>query len=263
VMASGRSDASDPIAEMEQLFTGYSKILEVQSSKREEIAKSIREISRQVRNIQFTLQKVQTLAGDMKEMNLLCDKALEQMNKLSALWQAVHTLVGDESYEKFRDHWRQHHQSLAFCVALAFFLRHSVLVSIAQTNETLGMTDSKNKETVLLGGIDLEDYLNGVSLVPKELSRLCINCVRASNYDLPRRIAAFVNDLYGGFRLLNLRNDTLRRKFDGVKYDIQKIEEVLYDIEVRKLTPAPSGGETSSSAPPATVAKPLSSAPKR
>jgi len=248
---------ADPIAEMEQLFTGYSKILEVQSNKREEISKSIREIARLVRNIQFTLQKVQTLAGDMKELHLLCDKSLEQMNKLSPLWKAVNALVGDESYEKFRDHWRQHHQNLAFCVALAYFLRHNVLVSIAQTNEALGMTDSKNRESILLGGIDLEDYLNGVSLVPKELSRLCINCVRASNYDLPRKIAAFVNDLYGGFRLLNLKNDTLRRKFDGVKYDVQKIEEVLYDIEVRKLTPVAAASV------PATVSKPQNSASKQ
>jgi hypothetical protein len=28
----------------------------------------------------------------------------------------------------------------------------------------------------------------------------------------------FVNDLYSGLRLLNLRNDGLRRRFDGVKY---------------------------------------------
>jgi hypothetical protein len=27
-------------------------------------------------------------------------------------------------------------------------------------------------------------------------------------------------------RLLNLKNDALRRKFDAIKYDVQKIEEV-------------------------------------
>lgn len=37
------------------------------------------------------------------------------------------------------------------------------------------------------------------------------------------------------FAQLNLRNDALRRKFDGIKYDLQKIEEVLYDMTVRGL----------------------------
>lgn len=32
-----------------------------------------------------------------------------------------------------------------------------------------------------------------------------------------------------------MRNDALRRKFDGIKYAVSKIEEVLYDVSVRKL----------------------------
>jgi hypothetical protein len=51
-----------------------------------------------------------------------------------------------------------------------------------------------------------------------------MNCVRFGNYKLPPVINAFVSDLYSGFRLLNLRNDALRRRFDSIKYDVQKIE---------------------------------------
>ena len=51
-----------------------------------------------------------------------------------------------------------------------------------------------------------------------------MNCVRSGNYHLPPIINAFVSELYSGFRLLNLRNDALRRKFDAIKYDVQKIE---------------------------------------
>ena len=42
-------------------------------------------------------------------------------------------------------------------------------------------------------------------------------------------------------RLLNLKNDTLRKKFDGIKYDLKKVEEVVYDLSIRGLNkPAPS-----------------------
>ena len=44
----------------------------------------------------------------------------------------------------------------------------------------------------------------------------------------PLRIAAFVGDLLTGFRLLNLKNDSLRKKFDSLKYDLKKVEEVSY-----------------------------------
>ena len=58
---------------------------------------------------------------------------------------------------------------------------------------------------------------------------------------------------------MNLKNDTLRRRFDSIKYDIKKIEEgkyhspfalsprviiahlVVYDVSLRKLSPARSG----------------------
>lgn len=45
-----------------------------------------------------------------------------------------------------------------------------------------------------------------------------------------------MSELDGGFRLLNLKNDSLRKKFDGLKYDIRKVEEVVYDIRIRKLS---------------------------
>ena len=47
----------------------------------------------------------------------------------------------------------------------------------------------------------------------------------------------FVAELDAGFRLLNLKNDSLRKKFDGLKYDLKKIEEVVYDLSIRGLKP--------------------------
>ena len=41
--------------------------------------------------------------------------------------------------------------------------------------------------------------------------------------------------MIGGFRLLNLKNDSLRKRFDALKYDVKKIEEVVYDLSIRGL----------------------------
>jgi hypothetical protein len=53
----------------------------------------------------------------------------------------------------------------------------------------------------------------------------------------PLRIARFTADFHAGFRLLNLKNDYLRKRFDGLKYDAKKIEGVVYDLTIRNLLP--------------------------
>lgn len=57
------------------------------------------------------------------------------------------------------------------------------------------------------------------------------------DYERPLNISRFVGDLSSGFRLLNLKNDGLRKRFDALKYDVKKIEEVVYDIKIRGLIP--------------------------
>ena len=52
----------------------------------------------------------------------------------------------------------------------------------------------------------------------------------------PERIGAFVLEVNTGLRLLNFKNDNLRKRYDGVKYDMKKIEGVIYDLRVRGLT---------------------------
>lgn len=60
------------------------------------------------------------------------------------------------------------------------------------------------------------------------------------DYSLAPKVSRFVCDLSTGFRLLNLKNDGLRKRFDGLKYDVKKIEEVVYDLSIRGLIPKES-----------------------
>ena len=32
-----------------------------------------------------------------------------------------------------------------------------------------------------------------------------------------------------------MKNDNLRKKFDSIKYDLKKVEEVVYDLSIRGL----------------------------
>jgi len=34
-----------------------------------------------------------------------------------------------------------------------------------------------------------------------------------------------------------LKNDSLRKRFDAIKYDVKRCEEIVYDLSIRGLSP--------------------------
>ncbi|KAI1633001.1 putative sequence-specific DNA binding protein [Biscogniauxia mediterranea] len=89
--------------------------------------------------------------------------------------------------------------------------------------------------------VTIEEYLLALTDVTEELSRLAMNSVTMGDVGLTVRISAFVKDLFAGFQLLNLRNDILRKRVDGVKYHVKKVEDVIYDLSLRNLLPKAEG----------------------
>lgn len=57
-------------------------------------------------------------------------------------------------------------------------------------------------------------------------ARFAVNSVTNGDYKRPLHVSQFVAEMNSGFRLLNLKNDGLRKRFDALKYDVKKIEEV-------------------------------------
>lgn len=92
----------------------------------------------------------------------------------------------------------------------------------------------------------------------QELSRLATNAVTMGDFAMPVEISVFVKDLFAGFQLLNLKNDILRKRVDAVKYDVKRVEDVVYDLSLRGLLPkkeAPAAAAAAATAEPTTEAK--------
>ncbi|KAJ5439723.1 uncharacterized protein N7458_010721 [Penicillium daleae] len=85
--------------------------------------------------------------------------------------------------------------------------------------------------------LTIEEYLLALISVVEELSRLAVNSVTLGDYDRPLQIGNFIKDLFAGFQLLNLKNDILRKRSDGIKYSVKKVEDVVYDLSLRGLVP--------------------------
>jgi len=114
------------------------------------------------------------------------------------------------------------------------WLENGSLLTIPQLEVIIGVP-GKSAENKNAFCIELDDYLNGLCSLPSELSRLAVNSVISNNFAMPLKISKFVADLYNAFRLLNLKNDNLRKRYDSIKYDMKKIEEIVYDIKIRGL----------------------------
>lgn len=85
--------------------------------------------------------------------------------------------------------------------------------------------------------LTIEEYLQSLISLLEELARLARNSVTLGDYKRPLEISKFIKDVHAGFQILNLKNDSLRKRSDGVKYKVKDVEDVVYDLSLRGLLP--------------------------
>ncbi|KAM3502858.1 hypothetical protein MY11210_008933 [Beauveria gryllotalpidicola] len=91
--------------------------------------------------------------------------------------------------------------------------------------------------------LTIEEYLLALTDLTQELGRLATNAVTLGDFALPLTVSAFLKDLFAGFQLLNLKNDILRKRADAVKYDVKRVEDIVYDLSLRGLVPRPGAAD--------------------
>ena len=82
-------------------------------------------------------------------------------------------------------------------------------------------------------GVSAEDYLSGLCDLTGELVRKAIYDVIHKKFDEAEKIKELVHEIYGEFLKLHLRNGELRKKSDSIKWNLKKLEEVMYDVEMK------------------------------
>lgn len=68
--------------------------------------------------------------------------------------------------------------------------------------------------------LSIEEYLHALISLIEELARLAVNSVTLGDYQRPLQISEFVKNLHAGFQILNLKNDSLRKRSDSIKYNV-------------------------------------------
>jgi len=78
--------------------------------------------------------------------------------------------------------------------------------------------------------VDATSYLEGLCDLSGEVGRKIVMEATEGNIDKVKELKKFAGSLYTELLGFDLRNGELRRKFDRVKYDIKKIEEIDFQL---------------------------------
>jgi len=229
-MATSIPKENEHSANIASMFSSFQNFMNAEQQKREEIKDKVGELEQTTREILAISQRVHQSSSDDGLRNI-CEKMQEKFIIAKAKLKEIDEKVPLGQYYRYNDHWRMTMQRLVFLCSLKIYLEENKFATKEEIADILGVK-LEWKDGLFL---DLEDYLIGLLVFANELSRLAVNCVTIGNYKRPQSIAAFLSELDAAFRLLNLKNDFLRRKFDGLKYDLKKVEEVVYDLSIRGL----------------------------
>lgn len=82
-------------------------------------------------------------------------------------------------------------------------------------------------------GVEYPPYLSGLCDLTGELVRKAVKDVIERKYGSAKRIHALVDEIYGAFLEFDLRGGDLRKKSDSIKWNLKKLEDVMYDIELK------------------------------
>ncbi|XP_015697204.2 translin [Oryza brachyantha] len=229
--ASGRSEAS-PV--MDAQFESFRAQLDESSTLRDRIRAVVSEVESASRLASAAL----LLVHQPVPLADVLGKAKAQVEVINGLYSQLAEILKEcpGQYYRYHGDWRSETQAVVSMLAFMHWLETGGLLMHAEAQEKLGLSSGEF-------GLDVEDYLTGLCFMSNDFPRYVVNRVTAGDYDCPRKVLTFLTDLHASFRMLNLRNDFLRKKFDGMKYDLRRVEEVYYDVKIRGLVPGESKQE--------------------
>ncbi|KAF2743194.1 Translin [Sporormia fimetaria CBS 119925] len=209
---------------------------------RDELKEFVQTLEKQTRNILFVLSRAHStpaakLHEVLKAAESPIDDAVATVSKLSDAASKV-------PYYKFNQMWSRQMQDLVFTILFWGWLggkneggeiKNGRLLTIEELGQLLKIpVNLKDRDAFHL---TIEEYLHALISLVEELARLARNSVTLGDYARPLLINQFVKDLLAGFQILNLKNDALRRRSDGLKYKVKDVEDVVYDLSLRNLVP--------------------------
>jgi len=171
---------------------------------REQLIKKSRDVLKASKQLIYSIHR-----NDAKSIELLLNSAKNEKKKLDAIKKKKKKLLCESTYSEALQEYTE-----ALCYY--WFIKKKKIPSPDELE------------------VNNEDYLMGVCDLTGELTRRAVYLTVKKKFDSVFQIRDFVEGIYGEFLKLNLRNSQLRKKSDSIKWNLKKLEEIMYDIKTRR-----------------------------
>lgn len=221
------------------IFADLQKKIDDDTAVKDVLRDFVQTLEKQNRATQSTLSRAHsTPSADLQNVVRQAEASIS--NEVGTVAQLAE-VASKHPYYKFNFAWTRAIQDTCFSILLCGWLGGFGKKEVGQLI-TIDEVGSIMKVPVNLKDRDafhvtIEEYLLALIALLEELSRLSRNSVTLGDYDRPPQIAQFIKDVHAGFQILNLRNDVLRKRSDGIKYRVKEVEDVVYDLSLRGLLP--------------------------
>ncbi len=111
-----------------------------------------------------------------------------------------------------------------FKVAIQEYVEALSLLEFVKSGKIMPYTDEY---------LDPENYLMGLCDLSGELVRKAINSCLKENYQMAVKIRKTLDELYVEMSKFEFRNGELRRKYDGIKYDMKKLDDLVFELKMK------------------------------
>ncbi|KAH6604566.1 translin family [Trichoderma cornu-damae] len=238
------------------IFTSLEAKLEEETQVRDTLSQIVQRLERAVATAQGLLSRVHSTPRS--RYPALVTQVEAAVKEEAAIISELDRVASQHPYYKYNHKWSRSIQTAIgttiYCAWLGGFPPKATESEASQpteigrllTLEEVGAifsvpTNLKDRDAFHL---TIEEYLLALVDLTQDLSRLATNSVTLGDFQLPLTISAFVKDLFAGFQLLNLKNDIIRKRADSVKYEVKRVEDVVYDLSLRGLIERPAAGDT-------------------
>ena len=169
-------------------------------SDREILIKKARDVLKLSKQLIYSIHR-----KDLKESDKLVNELKQEKEKLDKIASSHQQLFHEGSYSEAMHEYVE---------ALSYY----------------GFIKSKKLPAISSLKVNEEDYLMGICDLTGELTRKAVTIAHKEDKEV-EKIKEFVEELFGEFLKFDLRNGELRKKSDSIKWNLKKLEEVMYDIK--------------------------------
>ncbi|KAJ2337487.1 hypothetical protein GGI00_000204 [Coemansia sp. RSA 2681] len=224
------ADITDSKRQVLALFTSYRDTLDSHHDQRERVIKCSRDITALSKKIVFSLLRITQESSPesvFKDAENKHKQVLDLFRKISVELQGSNSL-------KYNRQATPGLQEYIEAIGLWAFLQDNVLISKDQVLQRLSVPGPDDVVAPLVSVTD-EDYILGISDLPGEVNRYCINAIGKGDHEAVRRCLMFLRQMKEGINMLMCSGYVrdLDKKVAVLDSSLEKTERAYYSMSIR------------------------------